>query len=178
VADAFYFDLFISYSSDDNRQGQISEIVARIKKEYQEFAGAGELRIFFDNSEAPSASDQRQTVVEAIRGSRLLLVCLSPSYLQSENCSWELNQYLRHRAASLSAPENIGCIYFAEVPTNNDSGFEQRAARWVTELRLREHIDFRPWFDEGGVELRKKRLRIFVRPQKLKPMISSAERGR
>jgi tetratricopeptide (TPR) repeat protein len=156
VADAFYFDLFISYSRDDNPQGQISEIVARIKNEYQEFAGAGELRIFFDSSETPSASDQRRTVVEAIRGSRLLLVCLSPNYLQSENCSWELNQYLRHRAASLPAPENIGCIYFAEVPTNNDNGFEQRAARWVTELCLREHIDFRPWFDEGGVELREK----------------------
>jgi tetratricopeptide (TPR) repeat protein len=156
VANTFYFDLFISYSRDDNRQGQISQVVARIRREYQEFAGSGDLRIFFDSSEAAIPNDRRQTLVEAIRGSRLLLVCLSPNYLQSEPCSWELNQYLRRRAASLPSPENIGCIYFVEVPTANDNGFEQRAARWVTELQLREHIDFRPWFDEGGAKLREK----------------------
>lgn len=120
MADAFAFDLFISYSRHDNRQGQISEIVARIKKEYQEFAGGHELRVFFDGSEP--GKDQRQTLSDTIRGSRLLLVCVSPNYLQSEYCSWELNQYLRHRAAGLAAPGKIGCIYFFEVPTNNDSG--------------------------------------------------------
>jgi tetratricopeptide (TPR) repeat protein len=156
VANGFYFDLLISYSRDDNRQGQISQIVRRIRKEYEEFAGAGELRIFFDSNESASPNDRRQTLVEAISGSRLLLVCLSPNYLQSELCSWELNQYLRLRAASLRSPENAGCIYFVEVPSRNDNGFEQHAARWVAELRLREHIDFRPWFDEGGAELREK----------------------
>ena len=152
MADAFAFDLFISYSRDDNRQGQISEIVARIKKEYQEFAGGHELHVFFDESEP--GKDQRQTLSDSIRGSRLLLVCVSPNYLHSEYCSWELNQYLRHRAAGLAAPGKIGCIYFVEVPTNNDRGFEQRVARWVTELRVREHVDFRPWFDDGDAELR------------------------
>ena len=154
MADAFAFDLFISYSRDDNRQGQISEIVGRIKKEYQEFAGGHELHVFFDESEPDK--DQRQTLSDSIRGSRLLLVCVSPNYLHSEYCSWELNQYLRHRAAGLAAPGKIGCIYFVEVPTNNDSGFEQRVARWVTELRVREHVDFRPWFDDGDAELREK----------------------
>jgi tetratricopeptide (TPR) repeat protein len=153
VADAFALDLFISYSRDDNRQGQISEIVGRIRQEYQEFAGH-ELRVFFDGSEP--GQQQRQTLSETIRGSRLLLVCVSPSYLQSEYCSWELNQYLRHRAAGLTPAGKIGCIYFVEAPTNNDSGFEQGFARWVTELQLREHVDFRPWFDDGDAELREK----------------------
>ena len=156
MADSFAFDLFVSYSRDDNRQGQISEIIDRIRKEYEEFAGGHELRIFFEGSEL--SSDRRHTLVETICGSHLLLVCISPNYLQSEYCSWELNQYLRHRATGLATPGKIGCIYFVEVFTGNDSGFEQRAARWVTELRLREHVDFRPWFDEGGEELREKKV--------------------
>ena len=95
MPDLLDFDLFISYFRDDNRQGQISEIVARIQKEYRDFTGGGEPRIFFDKREFAGMDDWRQNTLEPIRSSRLLLVCLSPNYLQSEYCSWELNQYLR-----------------------------------------------------------------------------------
>jgi hypothetical protein len=57
VPDLLDFDLFISYSRDDNRQGQISEIVARIQKEYREFTGGGELRILFDKREFAGMDD-------------------------------------------------------------------------------------------------------------------------
>jgi hypothetical protein len=48
--------------------------------------------------------------------------------------------------------ENI--VYFVEIPARSDRGFEQRAAEWVAELRLRGHFDSRPWFDEGAANLR------------------------
>src|SRR5260221_485027 len=96
--------------------------------------------------------DWQQNILDAIRSSRLLLVCLSPNYLQSEYCSWELNQYLRHKAAHAPVAENI--VYFVEIPACSDKGFEQRAAGWVAEVRLREHFDFRPWFDEGAADLK------------------------
>jgi tetratricopeptide (TPR) repeat protein len=152
VPDLLYFDLFISYSRDDNRQGQISEIVARIQKEYRDFTGGGEPRIFFDKREFATMDDWRQNTLEPICLSRLLLVCLSPNYLQSEYCSWELNQYLGHKAAHAPVAENI--VYFVEIPACSDKGFEQRAAGWVAELRLREHFEFRPWFDEGAADLK------------------------
>jgi len=152
VPDLVYFDLFISYFRDDNRQGQISEIVAGIQKEYRDFTGGGEPRIFFDKREFGGMDDWQQNILDAIRSSRLLLVCLSPNYLQSEYCSWELNQYLRHKAAHAPVAENI--VYFVEIPACSDKGFEQRAAGWVAEVRLREHFDFRPWFDEGAADLK------------------------
>ena len=152
MPDLLDFDLFISYSRDDNRQGQISEIVARIQKEYREFTGGGELRILFDKREFAGMDDWRQNTLDAIRSTRLLLVCLSPNYLQSEYCSWEINQYLRHKTAHAPVTENI--VYFVEIPADSDKGFEQRAAGWVAELQLREHFDFRPWFDEGAADLK------------------------
>jgi len=152
VPDLLDFALFISYSRDDNRQGQISEIVARIQNEYREFTGGGELRILFDKREFAGMDDWRQNTLDAIRSSRLLLVCLSPNYLQSEYCSWELNQYLRHKAAHAPVTENI--VYFVEIPAYSDKGFEQRAAGWVAELQLSEHFEFRPWFDEGAADLK------------------------
>lgn len=48
--------------------------------------------------------------------------------------------------------ENI--VYFVEIPGCSDNGFEQRAAGWVADLRLKEHFDFRPWFDEGAADLK------------------------
>jgi TIR domain len=152
VPDLLDFDLFISYSRDDDRQGQISEIVARIQKEYRDFTGGGEIRVRFDKSEPTSLDDWRQKTLDGVRSSRLLLVCLSPNYLQSEGCSWELNQYLRRKAAHSPVAENM--VYFVEIPASSDKGFEQRAAGWVAELRLREHFDFRLWFDEGAADLK------------------------
>jgi tetratricopeptide (TPR) repeat protein len=153
------FDLFISYSREDNRQGWISEILARIRKEYRDFAGGGELRVFFNQEDSGDGNDLREFLADAIHSSRLLLICLSPNYLQSEVCSWELNEYLKHRARCSPVPGNIGRVYFVEVPSSNDKDFEQRAAKWVTELQLREQIDFRPWFDEGAADLREKTVR-------------------
>ncbi|MBV9875233.1 MAG: hypothetical protein JO025_10935 [Verrucomicrobia bacterium] len=69
-----------------------------------------------------------------------------PNYLHSEYRSWELNQYLRQKAAHISVAQSIGPIYFVEVLNGNDEDFEQHAARWVAELQLRECFDFLPWF--------------------------------
>jgi hypothetical protein len=42
--------------------------------------------------------DWRHRILAAIHSTRLLLVCLSPNYLQSEYCAWEVNEYLKHEA--------------------------------------------------------------------------------
>ena len=148
------FDLLVSYSREDEQRGQISEIVARIEKEYREFTAGGELRVRFDKSELVDVDGWRQRTLEALRSSRLLLVCLSPNYLLSEYCSWELNQYLRQKAAHTPVAQSIGAIYFVEVLTDNDKDFEQCAARWVAELQLRECFDFLPWFEDGAADLK------------------------
>ena len=153
MADSFDFELFVSYCRVDDRLGQITEIVARIQKQYRDFTGGRELPVFFDKRELASSDDRQRRALNAISSSRLLLVCLSPNYLQSEYCSWEINQYLRHKAVGAPATENIGSVYFVEIPTSSDNGFEQRAAEWVAGLQHREDFEFRPWFDEGTADL-------------------------
>jgi TIR domain/NB-ARC domain len=159
VADSLDFELFVSYCRLDDRLGQITEIVARIQKEYRDFTGGGELRVFFDKRELASSEDWQQRALSAISSSRLLLVCLSPNYLQSEYCSWEINQYLRHKASAAPGTENIDSVYFVEIPGPSDNGFEQRAAEWVAGLQLRENFEFRPWFDEGAADLEQAAIR-------------------
>ncbi|HEX3445655.1 MAG TPA: hypothetical protein VHS80_13150 [Chthoniobacterales bacterium] len=57
MPDLTNFDLFISYSRHDNRQGRISELVALIQKEYRDFTGGEELRVFFDKGELVGMDD-------------------------------------------------------------------------------------------------------------------------
>jgi hypothetical protein len=83
----------------------------------------------------------------------LLLVCLSPNYLESEYCAWEFNEYLKHEATRALLGEGIAIISLFEIPGWNNEDFEQCAAEWVTELRRRQYLDFRSWFDEGATAL-------------------------
>jgi hypothetical protein len=145
-----HFDLFISYSHRDNTDGYISKLVARIQKEYRGFTGGKQLHAFFEKDEIGSRVDRQRSSLDGICSSHLLLICLSPNYLESEYCSWEFNEYLRHKAALAPGANGVPPVYFVEIPGQNDKGFEQRAAEWVTELRRRQNFDFRPWFHEGA----------------------------
>ena len=152
VPDSVSYDLFISYSRRDNRQGRVSELAALIQKEYRDFTGGEELSIFFDTADIKGMDDWRHRILGAIRSTRLLLVCLSPNYLQSEYCAWEVNEYLKHEATRSVLGEGIAPVYFVEIPRSTQD-LEQRA-EWVIELQRRERFDFRPWFDEGATALR------------------------
>jgi hypothetical protein len=162
VPESFNFDLFISYSRHDNREGNISKIVARMQKEYRDFTGGEELRVFFEKDEISGYDRQRRTL-EAIRSSRLLLVCLSPDYLESEYCSREFYERLTCEATRGPLVESIGPIYFVEIPALCDKGFEQRAAEWVGGFRRRQHFEFRPWFDDGAADLKEAAIKVLLR---------------
>jgi tetratricopeptide (TPR) repeat protein len=162
VPDVFYYDLFISYSRDDNRARHISELVSLIQKEYRDFTGGEELRVFFDQGEFAGIDDWQHNILEGIRSSRLLLACLSPNYLDCEYGPWEFNEYLRRGTAGTPLARDIWPIYFVEIPARSDRGFEQRAADWVAEFQRRYRFDFRPWFDEGAVYLREEAVKVLV----------------
>jgi hypothetical protein len=77
------YDLFISYSRRDNEQKRITEFVERIGRDFESFAGRP-LRPFFDITEIQGMDDWRHRILQGLRESRLLLVFVSPNYLQSE----------------------------------------------------------------------------------------------
>jgi len=152
------YDLFISYSRRDNAQGRITQLVERIQADFAAFAGRP-LQPFFDLTEIHGMEDWRHRILQGLRESRLLLACLSPSYLGSEYCEWEFNEYLKHEVARLCVGEGVAPIYFVEVPGWGDKGFEQQCAAWVAELRRRQHFDLRPWVGAGEEALREAAVR-------------------
>ena len=124
------YDLFISYSRRDNAQGRITQLVERIKADFAPFAKR-ELVPFFDHQEIHGMQDWRQRILRGLRESRLLLACLSPTYLQSEYCEWEFVEYLKYEIGHLHGFNGVAPIYFVEVPDWDSKDFEQQCAAWV-----------------------------------------------
>ena len=153
------YDLFISYSRRDNADGRITQLVKRIKANFEAFGGRPErsLQVFFDENPEDGIKgmeDWRHKILQGLRKSRLLLACLSPSYLQSEYCEWEFNEYLKYEICRAYFGDGVAPIYFVQVPGWEDKNFDQQCAAWVAELRRRQHFDLRSWFRDGEKSLR------------------------
>jgi tetratricopeptide (TPR) repeat protein len=172
------FDLFVSYSRQDNQQGRVTKLVECIKAEFEVFAGRP-LQPFFDCDHILGMEDWRYRILQGLRESRLLLACLSPSYLKSDYCEWEFNEYLKHEIGRASFGEGIAPIYFVEVPGWEDKSFELHCKAWVAELRRRQQIDLRPWFYAGQEALLNASLqaRMHQLNQGIKERISRGEKA-
>ena len=152
------YDLFISYSRRDNEQGRITQLAERVKQDFASFAGR-DLVPFFDQQEIQGMQDWRQRILQGLRESRLLLACLSPSYLKSEYCEWEFVEYLKYEIGHLQGLGGVAPIYFVQVPGWEDKDFDRRCAAWVAELRRRQSFDLRPWYEQGEEALREAAVR-------------------
>jgi len=172
------YDLFVSYSRSDNGQSRITQLVESIQAEFAAFAGRP-LVPFFDATEIRGMEDWRHRILQGLRESRLLLACLSPSYLKSEYCEWEFNEYLKHEIARAHFGDGVAPIYFVEVPGWGEKGFEQKYGTWVAELRRRQHFDLRPWFHLGEESLHEVavRERMSLLNVQLKDRITRGERA-
>jgi tetratricopeptide (TPR) repeat protein len=168
VPNAMDYQLFISYARSDNRLGHVTELVNSIKQRYEEFAGTA-LRVYFDIEEIAGMDDWQHRILGALRKSHLLLVCISPAYLKSKPCEWEFNEYLKHEAGRFTGCEGIAPIYLVEVPGWEKSALE--LGPWLTELRRRNHFDFRPWIGEGEHTLRLQAVRVQI--EKLRDQVAA-----
>jgi len=147
------YDVFISYSRRDNGQGRITELKRQIEADYLVFAGE-ELVCFFDRDDIHSMDDWRHRILAGLRESSLLLLVLSPSYLASPYCEWEIVEYLKYEHSRAAGGQAIAQVYFVEVPGLDTPGFEQEAAEWVRRIGQRNRVDLRPWHDGGPSSLR------------------------
>lgn len=148
------YDLFISYSRRDNTSGRITELKRRIESDYRAFAKE-DLRCFFDLEGIHGMDDWQHRILQGLRESQLLLLVLSPGYLKSEYCEWEIVEYLKYEHSRAAAGQGVAPVYFVEVPGLDTPDFEQTAAAWVARVRRRNHFDLRPWHDEGEAALKR-----------------------
>jgi tetratricopeptide (TPR) repeat protein len=147
------YDLFVSYSRRDNAQGRITDLIARIGRDFESVAGRP-LRPFFDVSEIHGMDDWRHRILRGLRESRLLLAVLSPAYVQSEYCEWEFHEYVKNEVVRALVGEGVAPIDLVDVPGWRERDFDTSSAEWVAELRRRQAFDMRPWFHEGQQALR------------------------
>ena len=148
------YDLFISYSRRDDKQGQVRALKEQIEADYRSFAKE-DLRCFFDTEDIATMDDWRHRILEGLRESNLLLLALSPAYLDSPYCEWEIVEFLKYEHSRTVGGQGVTPVYFVEIPGLDEPGFEQRAAAWVARVRRRNQVDLRPWFREGAEALRR-----------------------
>jgi tetratricopeptide (TPR) repeat protein len=148
------YDLFISYSRRDDQQGQVRALKEQIEADYRSFAKE-DLRCFFDTEDIATMDDWRHRILEGLRESNLLLLVLSPTYLDSSYCEWEIIEFLKYEHSRAVGGQGVTPVYFLEIPGLEEPGFEQRAAAWVAQVRRRNHVDLRAWFHEGAEALKR-----------------------
>ena len=148
------YDLFISYSRRDDQQGQVRALKQQIEADYRSFTKE-DLHCFFDTEDIATMDDWRHRILEGLRESNLLLLVLSPAYLDSSYCEWEIIEFLKYEHSRTVGGQGVTPVYFLEIPGLDEPGFEQRAAAWVAQVRRRNQIDLRDWSQEGAEALKR-----------------------
>jgi tetratricopeptide (TPR) repeat protein len=172
-------DLFISYSRENNRQGQVTQFVEVLKRDFRQVAGR-ELRPFFDTRSIEGMDDWRDRILTGLRDSYLFIAFLSPTYLQSRYCKWEVVEYLKHEIGQGVVSEGIAPIYFLAVDGWHGADFDHQCEEWIRELRARQNFDLQPWYEKGEAALMESAIaqRMEDLRQKLKERVAHGDVAR
>ncbi|MCB2231722.1 tetratricopeptide repeat protein [bacterium] len=146
------YDIFVSYSRRDNNRGQVSQLIGQIRDDCEQLTG-DELRCFFDLEEIRSMDDWRHRILGGLRESKIFLLILSPAYLASDYCQWEIVEFLKYEHSRAVQGQGVAQIYFVEIPDLDSPDSQQEATEWLAGVRRRNHIDLRPWYNDGAAAL-------------------------
>src|SRR5438093_3971282 len=95
------YDLFISYAhqGDSSSREAVAAIVARLHGEletdFRQRFNRG-LETFFDQEDIHDFDHWQVRCHRALRSSRFFIACLSRSYLHSDACRWEWEEWCRY----------------------------------------------------------------------------------
>ncbi len=125
------YDLFVSYSREDNREvtvetggvrrGWVDAFVAHLRSVHADFTGET-LEVFFDQHSIPDDALWANQLRAGVRDSILFLAFLSPRFLASKYCRAEWIEYLRFQHANARGAHGIKQIYVATIPDLDSDG--------------------------------------------------------
>jgi hypothetical protein len=141
VVDSPDYDLFISYARADNATGFVSRLFDTIYEDFREFSSEP-FKIFFDTEEIRSGQDWEERLRQGLRSSRVLLVCLSPSYLRSTWCLREWEEFARLRARRIGGGGAVTGAYFVDL--GGDEQYGHDIAAWRHEVERVQLEDLKP----------------------------------
>jgi tetratricopeptide (TPR) repeat protein len=151
VSAPFEYDVFISYSRADNKDGWVSALRDAIYEDFKGFSSEP-FRIFFDTEEIHIGQDWEQRLLQAVRTSRVLVVCVSRNYLRSDYCRQEWAEFQRMQARRFGGGDPVTGVFFVEWSDDRD---DEAVAAWRHQVTRVQLVDLRPWFPDGVEFLQK-----------------------
>jgi tetratricopeptide (TPR) repeat protein len=115
---------------------------------------------------------------QGLRSSRVLLVCLSPSYLRSVYCRWEWEEFARLAARRIGGGDPVTGVYFVEL--GGDEDYEAQVVVWRHEVERVQLQELQPWFPVGVAALQDAEVRRRVKAlgQGVHEQVAQARRAR
>ena len=152
----FKYDVFISYSRADDKDGWVSGLRDAIYEDFREFSSEP-FRIFFDTTEVTSRRDWDLRLRQALATSQVLLVCLSPNYLRSLYCRWEWEEFARVQARRVGGGDAVAGVYFVELGAADQ--YDAAIATWRQQVERTQFEHLQPWFPNGLTALQEPEVR-------------------
>ena len=158
--DSRNYDIFVSYSRRDDADGWVSALRDAIYEDFKSFS-TDPFRIFFDQSEIRNRDDWELRLRQGLRSSRVLLVCLSPNYLQSQYCKWEWEEFARLQAGRIGGGDAVTGVYFVEL--GGDEQYSEQIVAWRRQVERVQLEQLQPWFPNGIAALQEAEVRRRVK---------------
>ena len=150
------YDLFISYAhqGDNASREGVTALVARLHAELEsDFRHRfnRHLEIFFDKEDIKDFDHWQVRCHRALRDSRFFIACLSRTYLRSDACRWEWEEWCRHELEHGLVGQGAASLWFVKLEDLDAPEDAALLRRWKGDLLQRFHVQCHEWrHDDHG----------------------------
>jgi len=150
------YDLFISYAhqGDNSSREAVAALVARLHAELEaDFRRRfnRDLEVFFDKEDIQDFDHWQVRCHRALRDSRFFIACLSRTYLRSDACRWEWEEWCRHELEHGLVGQGAASLWFVKLENLDAPEDAALLRRWKGDLLQRFHIQCHEWrHDDHG----------------------------
>jgi tetratricopeptide (TPR) repeat protein len=144
------YDLFISYAhqGDNTSREAVTALVARLHAELEsDFRHRfnRDLEIFFDKEDIKDFDHWQVRCHRALRDSRFFIACLSRTYLLSDACRWEWEEWCKHEQEHGLWGQGAASLWFVKLEDIDAPEDAALLLRWKGDLLQRFHIQCHEW---------------------------------
>jgi tetratricopeptide (TPR) repeat protein len=144
------YDLFFSYAhqGDNTSREAVTALVARLHAELEaDFRRRfnRDLEIFFDKEDIQDFDHWQVRCHRALRDSRFFIACLSRTYLRSNACRWEWEEWCRHELEHGLVGQGAASLWFVKLEDLDAPEDAALLRRWKGDLLQRFHIQCYEW---------------------------------
>ncbi len=150
------YDLFIAYAhqGDNTSPTEVESLVTRLHAELEaDFRRRfnRDLKIFFDKENIRDFEHWQVSCHRALQTSHFFIACLSRSYLRSDACRWEWEEWCKHEQEHGLWGKGAASLWFVKLEDLDAPKNAELLSRWKGDLLKRFHIQCHEWrHDDHG----------------------------